>query len=337
MTTKLFAFLLLLVSASAWALPEASLPVSYFSVVRPYLALRERTGTFDGEGGIKIAYRVYNAPGFSRGALVISPGRGDSMVRYEELVFDWLRAGGYDIYMIDHRGQGFSGRMLADQEIGHVESFSDYVKDFRKFMLEIVLPQARGKRYLLAHSMGGAIAAEYLRGFPNDFHAVALSAPMFEINTRPYTEGIALGIAQGAVRIGQGERFALTQGPYNPDAEFEGNASTSSRVRFALNHAFYRDIHPEIRIGGASFKWVSEAIQATRRVRENAAEIRTPLLLLQSGDDRVVKPAGQDTVCSRAASCEIFKTVGAQHDVLMERDDLRDPAMDRILEFFRAH
>jgi len=36
---------------------------------------------------------------------------------------------GFDVLIIDHRGQGRSGRLLADPHLGHVNRFNDYVDD----------------------------------------------------------------------------------------------------------------------------------------------------------------------------------------------------------------
>ena len=41
--------------------------------------------------------------------LVISPGQGEPALKYAELVYD-LKDTGYDIFVIDHRGQGASDR-----------------------------------------------------------------------------------------------------------------------------------------------------------------------------------------------------------------------------------
>ena len=204
-------------------------------------------------------------------------------------------------------------------------------------MAQVVLPRAPSKKYLLAHSMGGAIATQYLLDYPEDFAAAALSAPMFEINTDPLPEALALAAAQAAVRLGRGEEYATGQRPYDPNPRFEGNPLTGSRIRFEWSHALTATLHPSTALGGATFRWVRESIAAIREIRSRASELRMPLLLFQSGRDRIVRPSGQDEVCSRAASCRKVFNADAEHEILMERDELRSQAIHEILEHFSEH
>lgn len=89
--------------------------------------------------------------------IVVCPGRIESYVKYAELAYDLVHMG-FDVLIIDHRGQGLSGRMLPDTHRGHVDRFSDYVDDFAAFWQQDVQPGPWRKRYILAHSMGGAIS-----------------------------------------------------------------------------------------------------------------------------------------------------------------------------------
>ena len=54
----------------------------------------------------KEIYTVSIKTGNSR-AIVISQGRNENILKYKELAYD-LNQQGYDLYLIDHRGQGFS-------------------------------------------------------------------------------------------------------------------------------------------------------------------------------------------------------------------------------------
>jgi len=66
-------------------------------------------GSFLGVDDIKIKY-VAILKDDDKGAVVISNGRTESYIKYKELAYD-LGQQGYSVYIHDHRGQGFSGRM----------------------------------------------------------------------------------------------------------------------------------------------------------------------------------------------------------------------------------
>ena len=74
--------------------------------------------------------------------IVVCPGRIESYIKYAELAYDLFHLG-FDVLIIDHRGQGLSGRMLPDTHRGHVDNFSDYVDDLAAFWQQEVQP-ARG-------------------------------------------------------------------------------------------------------------------------------------------------------------------------------------------------
>ena len=74
----------------------------------------------------------------------------------------------------------------------------------------------------------------------------------------------------------------------------------------------------------------------------HADEIRTPLLLLSAGADRVVSNERIHAFYHRAAAagvpCEPPLTIaGARHELLNEHDEYRIPALTSILEFFERN
>lgn len=141
---------------------------------------QRQEGEFTGVDGVSIRYVHWRSSSHKK-ALVICSGRSESYVKYPEVAFDFYHLG-YDIFLLDHRGQGLSGRLLDDPQKGHVEKFSDYVDDLSTFIDTIVLPYHYQHYFALAHSMGGAILASYLLRKPDIFQAAALCAPMFGIN-----------------------------------------------------------------------------------------------------------------------------------------------------------
>lgn len=84
-------------------------------------------GEFTGVENVPIRYVRFISPQHDK-VILLCPGRIESYVKYPELAYDLFHSG-YDVVIIDHRGQGRSGRLLADSHCGHVVEFEDYVDD----------------------------------------------------------------------------------------------------------------------------------------------------------------------------------------------------------------
>jgi lysophospholipase len=300
-------------------------------------------GELPGKGGIPLRYwmRLSESRGASDSAIVIANGRTESFVKYPELAYDLGRQG-YSIYILDHRGQGLSGRMLRDGQIGHVELFDDYVQDFKSFVGEVVAKQGHKRLLLLAHSMGGAIASLYLERYPGDFAKAALSSPMHE----PATPGLlpralACGDAKDMLgRItGSLNDYAATKGPYDEKETFKAdNAYTHSDKRYTRERKAYDD-NPDAKLGGPSTKWAVEACEAAATARKNAGRITLPVLLVSAGADTVVTATGQKQFCdtlnaAHPGQCTLVRIDGGRHELFIEGDEYRVPALTRILQFF---
>lgn len=106
-------------------------------------------------------------------------------------------------------------------------SFNDYVDDLTDFWRQEVQPGPWRKRYILAHSMGGAIATLFLQRHPAHCDAIALCAPMFGIVMRlpSFMVRHILDWAEGHQRIREG--YAIGTGRWRA-LPFSMNALTHS-------------------------------------------------------------------------------------------------------------
>lgn len=299
-----------------------------------------REGEFAGVDDVPIRYVRFSAIG-NDNIILVSPGRIESYVKYPELAYDLFQCG-FDVIIVDHRGQGRSGRMLDDRHRGHVQHFDDYIEDFHQLYQREIAPRHYSKKYILAHSMGGAIAALFLAKYPQTFDAAALCAPMTGIYL-PIPGWISRRILHWAERRPlRRDGYAMGTGHWRP-LPFVVNRLTHSRERYRRNLRFYAD-YPELQVGGPTYHWVKEGIEAGMHILQQAENITTPLLLLQASEDRVVDNRSHLAFCQAMAvaghPCEgdgPLVIEGARHEILFERDDLRAKALDAIMRFYARH
>ncbi|MFB9213909.1 alpha/beta fold hydrolase [Vibrio sinaloensis] len=271
-------------------------------------------------------------------AIVIVNGRIECTWKYQELFYD-LYQQGYDVYSYDHRGQGYSDRLIEDKQMGYVEEFDDYVHDLHRMVNHFELSNYQ-TCHLLGHSMGGNIATRYVQTYPDHpFHAMALSAPMFGVNLPWHLKPIAPLLGQILTALYPKPTFAPGQQAYFPKP-FAGNLLSQSTVRYQ----WFRDLYeqkPEIKIGGASTRWVWQGLIASKQCHQMTRQIKIPLLLLQASEDQIVSNQDQIRFMKKLARtnihCAMKIIYGAKHEVLFEQDEYRNEALDTTLWFLDQH
>lgn len=350
---KLKTTLFLLLSAtslSSFAIKESEVSSRFMSELVPSMKQRFQQDHFTGVDQIKINY-YFSKKQNPNGVIIISTGQSEASLKWAEFLYD-TKDINYDIYMIDHRGQGESGRILTspqDFSKCHVHQFTDYVEDFTYFVKNIVQPEKYKKSFLLGHSMGGAIASGFLLENPRDVTAVILTAPMLEINTEinkdlgliqvdvSLPNRVASLITSAAQNFHAATDFGIGQKPYNPKPEFENNKSTSSLARYLFRKDLYNS-NRNLQIGGPTYNWQLEAYKYADILRNTRNLYQVPTLILQPGADTVVRGSGQDIACANSPDyCRIIRKgfEKSRHDILTETDSIRTPALNAILAYIR--
>jgi lysophospholipase len=301
---------------------------SYFSVISPYY-YKVPIHYFKSFDKLKIAYKIFKVAN-SKANIVISSGRTEGMLKYQELIYD-LNNNGYNVYILDHRGQGNSQRLLKESQIGHVYKFNNYVKDLNLFIKKY-LPLEQ-KNILLAHSMGGAIASLYVEQHPSVFDALVLSSPMHQ----PDLIGTTLSTLMCDLvekRKRDIDRYIIGENSYDKSiVAFEENILTHSKIRYSITKMAF-DIEPTTKIGGPSVRWVAEACKGSEESVNNASKIKIPTLLLQAQDDKVVNKKPQDIFCKNVGKyCKEYQIDGAYHELFVEKDIIRKKVLTAILDF----
>jgi len=325
--------IVLLYGQPVLAVPESELATAFDDHVRPFIQADFTPGSFQGTAGTTLQFRARNSD-HATGIVVVVNGRTEFGAKYDELLYD-LRDLPVRIFSFDHRGQGMSSRLLADTNKGHVVSFNDYVSDLEIFIDTVVAREDRAPLIIVAHSMGGLVSALYANAHPDSVQGLILCAPMLGIQTRPFPERIARLLARGAVFCGLDEHYVPAGKPYDPDKPFSTNDVTHSEARFTLNKRLVAEA-PGNALGSPTFGWLNQAFAGMDRLRAEHRRLTMPVLLLQAEWDRVVQLAPQTTWCQSLPSCTLVPLPGSGHEILMERDPVRDGAIARIRAFISS-
>jgi len=276
--------------------------------------------------------------GQPRGSLLFLPGRGDHYEKYLETLDHWARAG-WNVTAIDWRGQGLSGRILENRNVGYIADFSVWIADL-KFFWSKWKAETPGPHVLVAHSMGGHLAMRALVEQAVDPVATTLSAPMLGIRPSGVPLSWSHGFAKLMIRMGRGKRPAWkdSEKPLSPIA-LRQKILTHSDRRYE-DEFFWWNERPDVRLGPPCWRWLERAFASTTRLRNRGTleNMHRPVLLLAAKFDQLVSTKRIIEDHERLPNSELHCFgLNAAHELLREADDVRDECLRRIEDFFDTH
>jgi lysophospholipase len=284
-----------------------------------------------------VRLRVARCParrGPRRGTITLIQGRAEYIEKYFETATN-LTAAGFDVILLDSRGQGGSQRLLTNPRKGHVARFDHYERDLEAVVSQ-VLPQAEPPHYALAHSQGALMLFRALARKPWPFERAVLAAPLFGLGSLYEPVGTAVALAQMTHSLGFGRAFVPSAGATPVDWQpFERNVVTSDPIRFARNAAVI-EANPAIGLGGPTIGWVNAAVDAMEDAGKAhfADKIGTPCLIVTAGNDVIVSNRAIEAVSQRLRTGRSILIDGAKHELMMERDVFREPFLAAVDAYF---
>jgi lysophospholipase len=261
----------------------------------------------------------------TRGTVVLLQGRSEFIEKYFETIGELL-ARGFAVATMDWRGQGGSARQLKNPRKGHIDDFSLFERDLGALVDDVLGPSCPQPWFGLCHSMGGAILLSIAHAGRCPFERLVLTAPMIAPAglRRPQVAHVAVEILD---TLGLGGAFAPGgRGASVMTLPFEGNVLTSDPVRYARS-ASVLAIDPSISLGWWTIGWAHAAFRLWKRFEDPDYARQTPgppMLIIASGADRVIDTRATERFASRLRSARLIVIDGAEHEILMERDSLRD-------------
>jgi lysophospholipase len=290
--------------------------------------------SFDAADGSHLVYSVIHGSSPGRlGPLVISEGKGETAFRYLKFAAEMQAKGYGPVFILDHRGQGFSQQVIANSV--HVDDFHVYVKDFIQFMdgpVKKTLAEQgiKAKPFIVGHSMGGAILNLSLRERPDLARRAAYVTPMFRIDLGGTMEKLdnkpAEWASSGLRRVGLGK---VTFGGNVDDfphaaSEVHRHLQESEKLERVLN----------VRTPRESLAWLNEALKAGDDIRDGGSRPPTPSIFFTGTKDHVVSGAAiRDYACG-SGQCAV--ELDGAHPLHQERDPVRTKLEDDIDAFFQG-
>jgi len=268
----------------------------------------------------------------ARGTVLIFPGRTEYVEKYGPLAAD-LHAQGLAVAAVDWRGQGLADRVHPDPRAGHVAQFADYQRDVDAYLAHVRALGLPEPYYVLGHSMGGCIALGALYR-DLDISRVAFSAPMWGIMLSPLLRPTAWAVGWASEKVGLSNLYAPSQGAesYVATTAFDDNTLTTDRAGFAFMQGQVR-AQTELQLGGPTIRWLREALLECRRLASLPAP-DVPCVAFLGARERIVDPIRIHDRMKSWPGGELLLLQGAEHEVLMERPEVRRRILDRLSTHF---
>ena len=245
--------------------------------------MQPSTDLFQTSDGLSLYTQTW-LPESPKALVILSHGYAEHSGRYEHFAF-YLAEKGFAVYALDHRGHGRS-----EGERVNVRVFGEYVSDLSRFIETIRQQQPNLKRFLLGHSMGGAIAAQMVIEHPHQVDGLMLSAP-YLINAVKVPAAL-LAVSGIVAKILPGL----------PTIKLDVSAISRDA---AIVQKYKTD--PLVYNGGTKARFGTELLAAGNYVLTRASGIKLPVLIMHGTADRIADSTG---------SQQLFKSLSSKDKTL---------------------
>ncbi|WP_137723116.1 alpha/beta hydrolase [Prescottella subtropica] len=252
---------------------------------------------FTGVRGTRIVYDVWRPDGPPTGTLLLVHGIGEHARRYDHVI-ERLVGLGLVVYAPDHRGHGRSGGKRIE-----LHDWTDFGADLHHLAGIAAAENPGLPRFVLGHSMGGAIALTYALDHPGELTGLILSAPAVVVTTDKPKIVIALGKLVGRVA---------------PNVPVETLDATAVSRDPAVVAAYESD--PLVHHGKVTAGIARGLLTAAESFPARLPSLTVPTLVLHGTADRLVDVSGSRMISARAGSTDLTLKLydGLYHEVFNE-------------------
>jgi lysophospholipase len=258
--------------------------------------------------GLDLFCRSLAPPG-PRGVLVVVHGLGEHGGRYRPTA-EWFCGQGFAVFAGDLRGHGLSPDAPGGGRV-HVRRFEEYFLDVDAFVAVARQAHQDLPLFLLGHSMGGLITIRYVLDNPGRHAGAVISSPALAAHP-DFRPPLLLRLLVSLLSR------LVPRALFESDLEVEALSRDPEVVRAYVDDPLVTH--------KVSARWYAETLKSMQRAFELAGTLRTPLLLMQAGADRLVDPGAPARWAAAAPAeyveCEVWE--GLYHELFNE------PGKDRV-------
>lgn len=283
-----------------------------------------------GKRNCQVAYRHFIHTEPSNKLVILVNGRAENILKWTEVAYDFYQQG-YDVLTFDHRGQGYSQRLLDDPEKGYIDEFRFYMDDMAEIIKKVTALSAYSSQYLIAHSLGALISTYYLANYDHHIKSAVLSSPFFGLPTaHPLRDECIVNLM---VLLGQGSNYVFGKTAYKP-ANLLTNELSFCKTRMKWMNRINRS-YADLHLGGPTFRWVHLCLNAIKRLPQILPRIEIPVLILQAEKEKIVQNDKLTMLTELLPQGQREIIENAKHEILFERDAIRENALARIFQFIK--
>ncbi len=311
-------------------LPEENFAKSYAEVISR-LNDCKISGFMSSFDNLKIYYEYFLCEN-AKENMVIVHGLSEFTKKFYEVIHFFLNQG-YNVFIFDLRGHGYSEREDDAGNNLHVNDFFSYVKDLVLFVKTVVKSVSPLPINFFSQSMGGAIVGTYLQQTDEKVGKAIFSAPMICPNFKGMPRFIVRIVAKHRVKKYGKTGIFLSSKPFTPKVDFS-NSSDTSFARFSFNLSM-RANDKHYQTSPLTNSWVFEAtkVQSVLLDRKRCKNINAKCLILSAEFDKVVLNKPQRKFAKRIKDCSFVTVYNAKHNVFCGEEAVMTQMFDNIKSF----
>lgn len=264
---------------------------------------------------------VWNSwtPAAPKAVMVIIHGLAEHGGRYRDTA-EFFSGKGLAVYTCDLRAHGLSPDPPGAGRV-HVDRFEDFLKDADALTGLASRAHPGLPLYLLGHSMGGLISIRYALEHPDRLAGAIISSPA--LATHPeFKPPLFLRILVSIL-----SRLA-------PRMLFPSELDSEAISRDPRVVKAYAD--DPLVSSKVSARWYREILKSMKKAFRDAGTLGVPMLLMQSGSDRLVDPdaARRWAAETPASLVELKNWEGLYHEMFNEPE--KDQVRERVMVWLEA-